>query len=184
MLEALKSRVISWILSSTVSRWVRVDKEKLKVSGSGITATELRLCETCLDGVGLPITATSGNVKKISVEWIKKSVVRIIVEEVEIHVRPRTEKKDWENNGWARALHLPAARRSVAPLPITVYCFVSKGGVLNIRPRDTATNSVDRRTLAGAGFGLPELDLQSPSWCYYAGHLSVRAWVCAVKVGA
>jgi hypothetical protein len=107
MLDAIKTRLISWLLSNTVARWVAVDEKNVKVAGKGLQAEQLQVCTDCLDGLGLPITVAAGHVGKVSVEWVSKTVFRIIVEEADVHVRPRINDDDWANNWCVGVLRYP-----------------------------------------------------------------------------
>jgi hypothetical protein len=99
MLDAIKTRLITWLLSNTVARWVAVDEKRVKVAGKGLQAERLEVCTDCLDGLGVPLTVQAGRVGKVSVEWVSKTVFRIVVEQVEVDVRPRISDDDWANNG-------------------------------------------------------------------------------------
>jgi hypothetical protein len=107
MLDAIKTRLISWLLSNTVARWVAVDERNVKVAGKGLQAERLQVCTDCLDGLGLPVTVQAGHVGKVSVEWVSKTVFRIIVEEADVHVRPRISDDDWANNWCVAVLCFP-----------------------------------------------------------------------------
>eukprot|EP00894_Picocystis_sp_ML_P005202 jgi/Pico_ML_1/55719/g1369.t1 len=57
MFDRLKRRLVSWVLSSHLEKWILVDEKQLSVSDWGLSARDVRIQSACLDALSLPVTA-------------------------------------------------------------------------------------------------------------------------------
>lgn len=107
MFDRLKRKLVSWVLSSHLEKWILVDEKQLTVSDWGLSAQNVRIQSACLDAMSLPVTADGeGLAKTVGVEWISKSAFRITLSDVVIRVRPRTTEADWDDETSANVKHV------------------------------------------------------------------------------
>eukprot|EP00960_Hanusia_phi_P031036 749032-Hanusia_phi.AAC.2 len=88
MLEWLKQRVIAWLLSRHVGRWIVIERNNLHSDTSGavwrLVAENLLVKTNCLDGLGLPFRVQSGVVKNFTIDWQKEQSVIVSIDTIHI----------------------------------------------------------------------------------------------------
>ncbi|EKX52249.1 hypothetical protein GUITHDRAFT_102151 [Guillardia theta CCMP2712] len=97
MLDWLKQRIISWLLSKYVGRWLVIDKKNLQAKTQGkvwtISAENIQVKTSCLDGMAVPVQVVSGSLKKLEVVWQEKHSIQVRIDSFHILVQSKKDSK-------------------------------------------------------------------------------------------
>ena len=93
MLDWLKQRVISWLLSRTVGKWIAIDRRNLHAEAGSdawtLVAENLSVKTDCLDDFDFPFRVRSGAVEKLTIIWCTDKVIKIHIHRVIVELETR-----------------------------------------------------------------------------------------------
>lgn len=97
MLDWLKQRVISWLLSRTVGKWIAIQRHNLKAEAGTnewtLVASDLAVQPDCLDSYDVPFRVKYGAVKKLTVIWGRDKVIKILIDSVSVVLESCTDHR-------------------------------------------------------------------------------------------
>ena len=95
MLDWLKQRVIQWLLSRTVGKYITIRRQDLHAEASAdewtLVARNLAVKDDCLDDAEIPFRVRSGAVQKLTVIWCKEKVIKLHIHSTHLVLESRAD---------------------------------------------------------------------------------------------